>query len=83
MEKFEKFIKWFQHYGILKLLGAFVSLFLICWLFNLTDWNIFRYLIWIPGAYIIVTWITFVIDVIVRTRNERINAKSDLFDKVR
>jgi hypothetical protein len=81
MEKFDKFIKWFQKYGILKLLSAFGLLFLCAWLFDLTEWKIFKTLVWVPGIYIIVTWVTFVIDVIVSTRNERINEKSGIFKK--
>lgn len=77
----EKFLNYFQKYAILKILLSFVSLFLICWFYDLTSWNIFKYLIWIPGAYLIVTWVSLVISLVIRIRNERINAKSDLFKK--
>ena len=75
----EKFIKWFQKNGILKILASFGLLFLICWLFDITNWNIFRYLIWLPGAYLIVAWVTMVIDLSIRIYWERYNKKNNVF----
>lgn len=74
----EKFIKWFQKNGILKILASFGLIFLFCWLFDLTEWNVFKYLIWIPGIYLIVTWITMVIDLSIRIYWERYNKKHNL-----
>ena len=75
----EKFIKWFQKNGVLKILASFGLLFLICWLFDITNWNIFRYLIWLPGAYLIVAWVTMVIDLSIRIYWERYHKKHDTF----
>ena len=77
----DKFLNFFQKNGLLKLLGAFILLALDVWLFNITDWNIFRYLIWIPGGYIIITWIVFMIAAVVGTINDHKTKKLGLFDK--
>lgn len=54
-----KFLRFFEKNGLLKLVGSFLLLALIVWLFNVTEWNIFKYLVWIPSAYIIVAFLLF------------------------
>lgn len=73
----DKFIKFFQKNGIIKILSAFALMFLICWLFNVTQWNFLKGLLWIPGTYLIVAWITFVIDLITRIYWEQYHKKHD------
>ena len=77
----DKFLNFFQKNGLLKLLGAFILLALDVWLFNITDWNIFKYLIWVPGGYIIITWVVFMIAAVVGTINDHKTKKLGLFDK--
>ena len=79
----KNFIKFFQKNGIVKILTAFILLFLVTWLFDLTGWNIFKYLIWIPGLYLIVTWMTFVIDISIRIYWERYNKKHNTFSNLK
>ena len=74
----EKFIEFFQKNAILKILTSFGLLFLICWLFNLTEWTVFKYLIWLPAVYLTITWVTMVIYLIRIVRNERYDKKHNI-----
>ena len=53
------FLRFFEKNGLLKIISSFLLLALITWLFNVTGWEILKYLIWIPASYIIVAFILF------------------------
>ena len=53
------FLRFFEKNGLLKLISSFLLLALITWLFNKTEWEILKYLIWVPASYIGVAVILF------------------------
>ena len=53
------FLKFFEKNGLLKLIGSFILLALITWLFSVTEWKFLKYLVWVPSGYIILTFILF------------------------
>ena len=54
-----KFLNFFETNGLLKILASIVLLALITILFNNTEWEVLRYVIWIPASYLITAFILF------------------------
>ena len=49
----------FQKNGFLKILGSFVLLALVAFLYDKFEWGFLKYIIWIPGGYIILAFLLF------------------------
>ena len=79
----EKILKFFQTNPVLKIFISFGVMFLICWLFNLTEWSFLNSLIWIPGAYLILTWCSLVVLLVRIIKNERHDKKHDINGKIK
>ena len=47
----------FQKNGIIKILGSLVLLALITFLYDKFQWEFLKYIIWIPGAYLIIAFL--------------------------
>ena len=55
----KKFLNFFEKYGLVKLVGSFVLAALCIWLSNATGKNVFKYLMLVPAAYIIIAFLLF------------------------
>lgn len=53
------FLRFFEKNGLLKILASFVLLIFIAILFDRTEWNVLKYLVWIPVGYLIIAFILF------------------------
>jgi hypothetical protein len=54
-----KFLNFFETNGLLKILASIALLALITILFNNTEWEVLRYVIWIPASYLIIAFTLF------------------------
>ena len=75
------FMRFFEKYGLLKLFASLGLLALITWLYDKTEWEFLKYVIWVPGGYLILAFIMFLVAGIVGSINEHKGIKNGSFDK--